>query len=80
MKSSFSRALIAPRSKSLFTPNVRFTEVIEDGISGGNVVPSDFSPTPEGLAKVRGNVLKAGIVGRLVSNDLSGALISAPAS
>ncbi len=63
--------------KSLFTPNVRFTEVVEDGISGGNVVPADFSPTPEGLARVRENVLKAGIVGRLVANDLSGALISA---
>ena len=27
---------------SLFTPNVRFTEVVEDGFTGGNVVPSDF--------------------------------------
>ena len=31
--------------KSLFTPNVRFTEVVEDGISGGNVVPADFTST-----------------------------------
>ncbi len=64
------------RVTSLFTPNVRFTEVVEDGIAGGNVIPADFEATPEGLAKVRQNILKAGIVGRLVANDFSGALIS----
>ncbi|HEY7817104.1 MAG TPA: MMPL family transporter, partial [Vicinamibacteria bacterium] len=65
------------RVSSLFTPNVRFTEVVEDGIAGGNVVPADFEPTPEGFEEVRENVIKAGIVGRLVSNDFRGALISA---
>ena len=62
---------------SLVTPNVRFTEVVEDGIAGGNVVPADFRPTPEGLEQVRKNILKAGIVGRLVANDFSGAIVSA---
>ena len=65
------------RVRSLFTPNVRYTEVVEDGIAGGDVVPADFQPTPEGLAEVRQNILKAGIVGRLVANDFRGALISA---
>ena len=64
------------RVTSLFTPNVRFTEVVEDGIAGGNVIPADFEPTPEGLQQVRQNIIKAGIVGRLVANDFSGALIS----
>jgi len=63
--------------KSLFTPNVRFTEVVEDGIAGGNVVPADFRPDPEGLARVRENILKSGILGRLVSNDFTGAAVSA---
>ena len=62
---------------SLFTPNVRFTEVVEDGIAGGNVVPADFAPDAEGLEKVRKNILKAGILGRLVANDFTGAAISA---
>lgn len=62
---------------SLFTPNVRFTEVVEDGIAGGNVVPADFEATTEGLEKVRKNILKAGILGRLVANDFTGAAISA---
>lgn len=64
------------RVTSLFTPNVRFTEVVEDGIAGGNVIPADFEPTRAGLQQVRQNILKAGIVGRLVANDFSGALIS----
>ncbi|MCK5499009.1 MAG: MMPL family transporter [Gammaproteobacteria bacterium] len=65
------------RVTSIFTPNVRFTEVVEDGIAGGNVVPDDYKNTPEGLARVKENIIKAGIVGRLVANDFSGALISA---
>jgi predicted RND superfamily exporter protein len=65
------------RVQSLFTPNVRYMEVVEDGIEAGNVVPANFVATPEALAQVRENILKAGIVGRLVANDFSGALVSA---
>lgn len=65
------------RVQSLFTPNTRFTEVVEDGIAGGPVIPDDFQPTHEGLERVRENVLKAGITGRLVANDFSGAIVSA---
>uniref|UniRef100_UPI00404A298C efflux RND transporter permease subunit n=1 Tax=Cephaloticoccus sp. TaxID=1985742 RepID=UPI00404A298C len=63
--------------KSLFTPNVRYIEVVEDGFSGGNVIPADFEPTPEGFAKVRENIIKSGKVGQLVANDFSGAIVSA---
>ena len=62
---------------SLFTPNVRFTEVVEDGIVGGNVVPDDFKGTENDFERVKENIIKAGIVGKLVANDFSGALISA---
>lgn len=65
------------RIRSLFTPNVRFIEIVEGGFAGGNVVPADFRPTPEGLAEVRRNILAAGLVGRLVADDFSAALISA---
>ena len=65
------------RVQSLWTPNVRFTEVVEGGIQAGDVIPSGFQPTPEGLAQVRENIRKAGIVGRLVANDFSGALVAA---
>jgi predicted RND superfamily exporter protein len=62
---------------SLFTPNVRFTEIVEDGFVGGNVVPSGFTGSAAELDTVRRNVLKSAQVGRLVANDFKGALISA---
>ncbi len=65
------------RVQSLFTPNVRYLEVVEDGIEAGNVIPASFTPTAGSMAQVRENILKAGIVGRLVANDFSGALVSA---
>ncbi|MEJ8569752.1 efflux RND transporter permease subunit [Elongatibacter sediminis] len=61
--------------RSIFTPNVRFVEVVEDGFAGGNVIPSDFSPSPEMFERVRGNIVKSGEVGRLVANDFSGAMV-----
>lgn len=62
---------------SLFTPNVRFVEVVEDGFAGGNVIPADFRPTPEGLETVRENLIKSGKIGQLVANDFTGALVVA---
>jgi len=65
------------RVQSIFTPNVRYIEVVEDGIEAGDVMPQGFTPTPENFARVRDNIRKAGIIGRLVANDFSGALVSA---
>lgn len=69
---------------SLFTPNVRFIEVVEEGFAGGNVIPAEVigKLAEGGLAKedldlVRTNVLKSGHVGRLVSNDFQGAMVVA---
>jgi len=63
--------------QSLFTPNVRYVEVVEDGFAGGTVIPADFKGTAEDLARVRENVIKSGKVGQLVANDFTGAIISA---
>jgi predicted RND superfamily exporter protein len=66
-----------PSVKSLFTPNTRFIEVIEEGFAGGNVIPATFQGTDEDLRKVRENVNKSSEVGRSVATDFSGALVSA---
>ncbi|WP_110458918.1 efflux RND transporter permease subunit [Shewanella algidipiscicola] len=63
--------------KSLFSPSTRFTEVVEDGFAGGPVIPANFSTTPEGLEVVRSNIEKAGIVGRLIAEDYSAAMVTA---
>jgi uncharacterized protein len=65
------------RVTSIFTPNVRFIEIVEDGFAGGNVIPVDFQPTPEMFERVRGNIVKSGQVGRLVTEDFEGAMVSA---
>jgi len=66
-----------PTVKSLFTPNTRFIEVIEEGFSGGNVIPATFQGTDEDLKTVRANVDKSTEVGRTVATDFSGALVAA---
>lgn len=71
----FTPGVDRSRVSSLFTPNVRYMEVVESGFQGGNVVPADFKPTPEMLAKVRSNVSKSDVRGRLVANDQSAAMI-----
>ena len=62
---------------SILTPNVRFIEVVEDGVAAGNVLPADFESTAAGFARLRENILKAGVVGRLVANDFTGAIVAA---
>tara|TARA_R110002167_G_scaffold188380_4_gene390198 strand:- start:25038 stop:27344 length:2307 start_codon:yes stop_codon:yes gene_type:complete len=63
--------------KSLFSPSTRFTEVVEDGFAGGPVIPADFRNDDYGLKIVRDNIEKAGIVGRLIGNDYTSAMVSA---
>jgi hypothetical protein len=66
-----------PSVKSLFTPNTRFIEVIEEGFSGGNVIPATFQGTDQDLKQVRANVQKSSEIGRTVATDFTGALVVA---
>jgi uncharacterized protein len=65
------------RVTSLFTPGVRYLEIVEGGFAGGDVVPRDYAPSPAMFELIRANVGKSGVIGRLVSNDQSGAMIVA---
>jgi predicted RND superfamily exporter protein len=62
---------------SLFTPNVDYVFVNEEGFAGHRVVEPDFKPSPESIEQVRRNLLVSQHVGRLVSHDFRGALIRA---
>jgi len=66
-----------PSVTSLFTPNVRYVEVTEEGFVGDLVVPPQYAGTPEDLQKVRSNAARAGQVGRLLANDQRSALVRA---
>jgi hypothetical protein len=62
---------------SLFTSNVRYNEVVEDGFRGGNIVSADFAGTPEQMTVVRENLLKSDWIGRIVANDHTAAMVVA---
>jgi predicted RND superfamily exporter protein len=62
---------------SLFSPNVRYNEVVEEGFKSGNLVSADFVGRPDQLATVKQNVLKSDWVGRIISNDMTATIIAA---
>ncbi|MCS0582675.1 efflux RND transporter permease subunit [Massilia pinisoli] len=65
---------------SLWTPNVFFTEITEDGfraepVAGGDIVPDKLSP--DVIAQMRQRTMAGGHVGTLVARDQTSALITA---
>ncbi len=73
----FVRGVERSSVTSLFSSNVRYHEVVEDGFRGGNIIDSNFAGTPEQLAAVRENVLKSSWIGRIVANDHTAAMVVA---
>lgn len=70
----------ADKSKiqSLWTANVRWVEVTEEGFIGGEVVPPEYDGSKESLATVQANVLRSGQVGRLVGDNFKSAVVYVP--
>ncbi|MFY8349375.1 efflux RND transporter permease subunit [Pseudoalteromonas sp. SSM20] len=66
-----------PLVSSIFAPSARFVEVVEDGFAGGPIIPADFKADARGLATVKENIEKAKVVGRMVANDYSCAMVTA---
>ncbi|MBA6350829.1 MULTISPECIES: RND family transporter [unclassified Colwellia] len=64
--------------KSLWTPNVRWQEVTEEGFVGGAVIPDGYNGTTKMIERVKANVFKSGQIGVLVANDFQSAIILAP--
>ena len=64
--------------KSLWTPNVRWVEVTEDGFQGGPVIPDGYDGSDESLEKLRQNILKSGQVGTLVADNFKSTIVYAP--
>ncbi len=64
--------------QSIWTPNIRWSEVTEEGFRGGTVIPNAYDGSPESLEQLKANVLRSGQVGRLVANNFKSATIIAP--
>ncbi|MCC5854970.1 MAG: RND family transporter [Idiomarina sp.] len=64
--------------RSIWTPNVRWSEVTEEGFVGGPVIPDTYDGSQESIEQLRQNVLRSGEVGNLVANNFRSALIYVP--
>ena len=64
--------------RSIWSPVVRWTEVTEEGFSGGPVLPERFDGSPAAMDALRLNVARAGIVGSLVAEDYRSIAIVVP--
>jgi uncharacterized protein len=62
---------------SLWTPDVRWNEVTEEGFQGGEVIPDDYDGGQASLDLLRTNVLRSGQVGRLVADDFRSSIVHA---
>ncbi len=64
--------------RSLWTSNVRWQEVTEEGFQGGTVIPDNYDGSEEQIEQLRDNVLRSGEIGALVADDFQSSIIFAP--
>jgi uncharacterized protein len=64
--------------KSLWTSNVRWVEVTEQGFQGGTVIPDNYDGSRASLEQLRQNVLRSNEVGRLVADNFKSTIVYAP--
>lgn len=66
------------RMRSLWTPNVRWTEVTEEGFEGDKLIDARYDGSAAAMERLRANVLRSGELGRLVANDFRSSIVEAP--
>lgn len=64
--------------KSMWTKNVQWRAVTEEGFTGGVVIGDFYDGTRSSLERVRANTLRSGEVGNLVANDFLSSIILVP--
>ena len=64
--------------KSLWSPNVRWTEVTEAGFEGGPVMPDTYDGSKAGVEQLRTNIARAGLGGQLVASNNRSSMIIVP--
>ena len=66
------------RMRSLWTPNVRWTEVTEEGFEGDKVIDAQYDGSARAMEQLRTNILRSGELGRLVADDFRSSIVEAP--
>ena len=63
--------------ESIWTPNVRWTEVTEEGFEGGPLMPDPYNGSDEDLLEFHHNILRSARVGSLVADNFKSTMIQA---
>lgn len=61
--------------ESIWTPNVRWSAVTEEGFEGGPVSPNAYDGSELKIEELRQNILRSGRVGSLVADDFKSAIV-----
>ncbi|MBV1789127.1 MMPL family transporter [Marinobacterium sp. D7] len=67
-----------PFMKSLWTPNMRWMAVTEEGVEGGRVIPDDYDGSAKSLAEIRRNAARSGEIGQTIALDGRSSIIYVP--
>ncbi|MBK8969833.1 MAG: RND family transporter [Hahellaceae bacterium] len=74
----FLRGVDRAEVKSLWTPNIRWVEVTEEGFQGGTVIPDGYDGSEDSLKLLRENILRSGDGRRLVADNFQSSIVYAP--
>jgi uncharacterized protein len=64
--------------KSLWTKNVQWRAVTEEGFEGGIVIPNSYNGSSASVEQVKMNVMRSGQIGQLVANDFGSSIVEFP--
>jgi uncharacterized protein len=64
--------------KSLWSPDVRWTMVTEDGFDSGSVIPPDYDGSEATLQQLQINLTRSNTIGSMVANDFKSTIIEVP--
>lgn len=64
--------------QSIWTPNVRWSAVTDQGLAGGTVMPLNFDGSSASIAALNDNIQRSGIIGSLVAPDFKSSVIQVP--
>lgn len=64
--------------KSLWMPVVRWTQITEEGSTGGPVMPDSYDGSAKSINQLQHNIDAAGIIGSIVANDQKSSVIFVP--
>lgn len=66
------------RLRSLWTPNVRWMAVTEEGFEGDQLIDAAYDGSAGAMERLRANLLRSGELGRLVADDFRSSIVEVP--